>query len=165
MAPLRYSFDEFELNVTMRRLLRNGEVVALNPKAFDMLHVLVEHNGELLTKDDLLRLVWNGQFVEEANLTVNMSAIRRALGENAREPRYITTVSGRGYYFTADITEVPDDLVIESRTVSRLVIEDEDETESDEAPEKLGLRPAPRSVRRAGRAAASCRCGGPPGSG
>ncbi|HEX6127191.1 MAG TPA: winged helix-turn-helix domain-containing protein [Pyrinomonadaceae bacterium] len=144
MAAVRYRFDNFELDVSRRRLLRDGDVIALNPKAFDMLRVLVEHNGELLTKDDLLRFVWNGQFVEEANLTVNMSAIRRALGENAKEPRYITTVSGRGYYFTASITEVPDDLVVESRTLSRLVIEEE--AEADEEPEQLALPPVPRSL-------------------
>ena len=98
-----YRFDEFELDLAKRRLMRGGEVVALKPKVFDLLAVLVENNGELLTKDDIFRRVWGDQFVEETNLTVSISAIRRALGETANEPRYITNVSGRGYYFNADI--------------------------------------------------------------
>ncbi|MFT3745150.1 MAG: winged helix-turn-helix domain-containing protein [Pyrinomonadaceae bacterium] len=98
-----YEFDEFQLDVAKRRLLRGGEFVAIKPKAFDLLAVLVENNGKLLTKDELFRLVWGDQVVEEANLTVSISAIRRALGEKAKEPRYITNVSGRGYYFNADL--------------------------------------------------------------
>lgn len=122
-----YQFDNFQLDFSKRRLLRDGKAVSLNPKAFDLLRVLIEHNGELLTKDDLFRLVWDDQIVEESNLTVNMSAIRKALGERASSPHYITTVSGRGYYFTADLKESADEnLVIESRTVARIVVEEEE---------------------------------------
>lgn len=98
-------FDEFELDLAKRRLLRFEEVVPLKPKAFDLLAVLVENNGRLLTKDDLFQLVWANQFVDETNLTVGISAIRRALGEKAAEPRFITNVSGRGYYFNAEVHE------------------------------------------------------------
>src|SRR5438067_27661 len=122
-----YRFNNFQLNRLKRRLLRNVKTVSLNPKAFDLLSVLIEHNGELLTKDDLFRLVWDEQIVEESNLTVNMSAIRKALGERASSPRYITTVSGRGYYFNADLKDAADEnLVIESRTISRIVVEQEE---------------------------------------
>ena len=122
----RYRFDNFELDLVRRRLLRDGRSVSLSPKAFDMLRVLVEHNGRLVTKEDLFSLVWEDQIVEESNLTVNMSAIRRALGETATDPRYITTVSGRGYYFTADLKSDEDDvLIVESQTISRVVVEDE----------------------------------------
>src|SRR5437868_2004955 len=122
-----YRFDNFQLDLLKRRLLRSGKTVSLNPKAFDLLSVLIEHNGELLTKDDLFRLVWEEQNVEESNLTVNMSAIRKALGERASSPRYITTVSGRGYYFTANLKDAADEnLVIESRTISRIVVEQEE---------------------------------------
>lgn len=124
-----YSFDEFQLDVPKRRLLRNGNLVPLKPKAFDLLAVLVEHNGTLLTKDDLFRLVWEEQIVEESNLTVSMSAIRRALGEQAKNPRYITTVSGRGYYFNADLQDKNDeDLIIESHKISKITVEEEIET-------------------------------------
>jgi Tol biopolymer transport system component/DNA-binding winged helix-turn-helix (wHTH) protein len=159
-TPTRqYKFDNFELDLPKRRLLRDGKVIALNPKAFDLLAVLVEHNGELLTKDDLFRLVWDEQIVEESNLTVNMSAIRRALGEKASEPRYITTVSGRGYYFTADLKDAAienrqekreEDLVVESHSISRIVLEQEsdelDEIEKiAQLPAKAALPPAPES--------------------
>jgi DNA-binding winged helix-turn-helix (wHTH) protein len=145
-APTRrYKFDNFELDLPKRRLLRDGKVIALNPKAFDLLAVLVEHNGELLTKDDLFRLVWDEQIVEESNLTVNMSAIRRALGEKASEPRYITTVSGRGSYFTADLENTAienrqgkeEDLIVESHSISRIVIEQEND-ESEEIEKIVG---------------------------
>jgi Tol biopolymer transport system component/DNA-binding winged helix-turn-helix (wHTH) protein len=124
----KYRFDNFELDIVRRRLLRDGNPVTLNPKAFDMLRVLVENNGALVTKEDLFRLVWEDQIVEESNLTVNMSAIRKALGEKANEPRYITTVSGRGYSFWADLQGDAVDVLVESRSLSRIVIEDEEET-------------------------------------
>ena len=100
---IRYEFDDFEIDIAKRRLLRSGEVVAIKPKPFDLLAVLVENNGKLLTKDELFHMVWGDQLVEETNLTVSISAIRRALGEKAKEPRYITNVSGRGYYFNAEL--------------------------------------------------------------
>jgi Tol biopolymer transport system component/DNA-binding winged helix-turn-helix (wHTH) protein len=125
-----YRFDGFELDVARRRLLCGGEPVALKPKAFDLLLVLVENNGRLLTKEELLEMVWPGQIVEETNLSVNISAIRRALRESASEPRFITNVSGRGYYFTADLDAPGEELVVESRSFSRIVVEETDEAET-----------------------------------
>lgn len=149
MLAVKYRFDNFELDISKRRLLRDGELIALNPKAFEMLRVLIEHNGELLTKDDLMQLVWDGQFIEEANLTVNMSAIRRALGENPKTPRYITTVSGRGYYFTAEVEELDEATayVVESRTHSRVVLTEEAEVE--DGPLDRAQLPPVRTQRRA----------------
>jgi DNA-binding winged helix-turn-helix (wHTH) protein/Tol biopolymer transport system component len=120
-----YRFDEFELDLAKRRLLRDGNVVALKPKVFDLLALLVENNGSLLTKTDIFRLVWGDQFVEETNLTVSMSAIRRALGETANQPRYITNVSGRGYYFSGDLV-LADTILSETHTISRIVVENEE---------------------------------------
>lgn len=130
--PEKYRFDEFELDLAKRRLLRDGEVVALKPKVFDLLTVLVENNGRLVTKDDIFQQVWGDQFVEETNLTVSISAIRRALGETASEPRYITNISGRGYYFNAEIG-TNGDVMVESRSFSRIVVE-EDEPRLPELP-------------------------------
>lgn len=146
-----YRFDNFELDVARRRLLRDGLSVTLNPKAFDMLRVLVEHNGMLVTKEDLFRLVWDDQIVEESNLTVNMSAIRRALGEKATAPHYITTVSGRGYYFTADLrrNDQDDNIVFEKRTLSRIVVEDGRGSEDEDRPiEARHLLPDVRTPQR-----------------
>src|SRR5215471_21415721 len=106
---LIYEFDDFQLEPGERKLMRRGEVVPLHGKAFEMLLVLIRNRGRLLTKDELFQLVWPDQVVEESNLTVKMSAIRRALGERASSPHYITTVSGHGYRFTGDVRQVVDE--------------------------------------------------------
>ncbi len=125
-----YEFDGFRLDVNERVLSRNGETIALYSKAFEMLVVLVEKRGRLLTKDELFATVWSEQIVEESNLTVNMSAIRKALGEQAREPRFVQTISGQGYRFIANVREIAiddNDFVVESETFSRVTIERVDE--------------------------------------
>jgi DNA-binding winged helix-turn-helix (wHTH) protein len=99
-----FHFDEFTLEVQERRLLRGAEVVRLSPKAYDMLVALVEQRGRLVTKDELLRHVWPESFVEEGGLTVHVSALRKALGEDAHRPIYIETVARSGYRFIAAVT-------------------------------------------------------------
>ena len=124
-----YEFDGFRLDVNERQLSRDGVPVALYAKAFEMLVVMVENRGRLLTKDELFSLVWSDQIVEESNLTVNMSAIRKALGERASQPRYVNTISGQGYRFVADVHELngkSEGFWVESETISRVVIEHEE---------------------------------------
>src|SRR5262245_10321109 len=124
---LIYEFGDFQLELDERKLLRRGQVIPLHGKAFEMLLVLIRNRGRLLTKDELFQLVWPDQIVEESNLTVNMSAIRRALGERASHPRYITTVSGRGYRFTADVRQCADEtLTIERESFARVVVQEEE---------------------------------------
>jgi DNA-binding winged helix-turn-helix (wHTH) protein/TolB-like protein/Tfp pilus assembly protein PilF len=125
-----YQFGPFCMDGHKRLLLRNGQAVSLPSKAFDVLLLLVQHNGEVLEKDELMNRVWPDQIVEEANLTVNMSAVRKALGESPNEHRYIVTVPGRGYQFVSDVTrpeDEPSELILEERTMSQVVIEDENE--------------------------------------
>jgi Tol biopolymer transport system component/DNA-binding winged helix-turn-helix (wHTH) protein len=123
---LIYEFDDFQLEPERRKLMRRGEIVPLPGKAFEMLLVLICNRGRLLTKDELFQLVWPGQIVEESNLTVNMSAIRRALGERAGDPHYITTVSGRGYRFSGDVRQFAGDaLTIGRESFARLTVEQE----------------------------------------
>jgi DNA-binding winged helix-turn-helix (wHTH) protein/TolB-like protein/Tfp pilus assembly protein PilF len=98
-----FRFAEFELDGPKRLLLRSGDVVSLNPKAFDLLLALVESRGEVLTKDQLLERVWPDQIIEEGNLKVHVSALRKALGQSGNEHRFIVTVPGRGYTFVADL--------------------------------------------------------------
>ena len=98
-----YEFDPFLLDVGERLLLRDGEVVALAPKAFDVLVVLVQRNGHLLNKDDLMKAVWGDTIVEEGNLALYISSIRKALSDSTGEPRYVQTVSRRGYRFIAPV--------------------------------------------------------------
>jgi Tol biopolymer transport system component/DNA-binding winged helix-turn-helix (wHTH) protein len=143
-----YEFGEFRLDVAKRQLLREGEVVPLYSKAFDLLLLLVQSNGRNLSKDEILETIWPGQILEESNLTVNISAVRRALGEKAAQPRYLVTIPGRGYRFVAELktqSEPQDRLVLESQTVSEVIIEEEiPELQQHTAPALIGQRHRPR---------------------
>ena len=99
----RYEFGEFALDVRERRLLRGGVPVALAPKAFDLLAAFVRHAGRLLTKRELLDIVWPDAFVEEGILSVHVSGLRKALDDGRRPPKYIETVSRSGYRFVARV--------------------------------------------------------------
>jgi Tol biopolymer transport system component/DNA-binding winged helix-turn-helix (wHTH) protein len=99
-----YEFGAYRLDAAERLLLRDGEVVPLQPKVFDLLLTLVEHHGHLLGKDELMRLVWPDVIVEEANLATNISILRKALGENGQQ--FIETAPKRGYRFVAGVKEV-----------------------------------------------------------
>src|SRR6516165_10815970 len=101
-----YRFGHFTLDLTERVLSCEGIPVSLTPKAFDTLLCLVRNHGHVLSKDELLKQVWPGTFVEEVNLAVNISVIRKALGENPQDCRYIATVPGRGYRFVAEVSNV-----------------------------------------------------------
>jgi DNA-binding winged helix-turn-helix (wHTH) protein len=98
-------FDQFEIDLDRRMVLRAGEMLPLNPKAFDLLLALIEQRGSAVSKDELLDRVWPGQFVEENNLTVHVSALRKLFGEKKNEHRYIITVPGRGYKFIGELRE------------------------------------------------------------
>lgn len=102
-----YSFENFQLDSSRKLLLRasGGEPVALTSKAFQVLLLLVENGGSLVTKDDLMATVWRDSFVEEANLTQTVSVLRRILGETPNQHRFIVTETGRGYRFVAPTHE------------------------------------------------------------
>jgi TolB-like protein/DNA-binding winged helix-turn-helix (wHTH) protein/Flp pilus assembly protein TadD len=99
-------FGSFQLNSTERRLARDGEEVALTPRAFDVLVVLVSHAGQLVKRDQLLSNVWREAFVEEANLNYTVSLLRKALGDSPDVPTYIETISKHGYRFIAPVRAV-----------------------------------------------------------
>ncbi len=94
-----FRFGEFELDCGRRTLKRSGQPLTLNSKTFDLLQQLVENHGSIMSKDDLMDRVWPDQFVEENNLTVQISALRKVFGNKAGSFRYITTVPGKGYSF------------------------------------------------------------------
>jgi len=100
-----YEFGRFRLNVAERVLLREGELVPLTPKVFDILVTLVEHGGQVVSKDDLMKRVWPNTFVEEGNLTQNISLLRKALGETPGGVQFIETVPRRGYRFVAESSQ------------------------------------------------------------
>ena len=99
-----YEFGRFRLKSDERVLLRGEEFVALTPKAFDILLTLLENDGRIVRKDDLMKKVWPDTFVEEGNLTQNVSLLRKALGESATGPQFIETVPRRGYRFVAPVS-------------------------------------------------------------
>ena len=103
-----YEFGPFHIDVQREIVLRAGEPVPLTPKTFQILLVLVRHNQEVVTKDNLMRAVWPDTFVEEANLSRNIFMLRKALGETPQEHRYIVTVPGRGYRLAEAVRLVPD---------------------------------------------------------
>jgi len=109
-----YDFGPFRLNLHSRMLLRNGAYIALTPKAFETLAVLVESNGEIVNKDELLRLVWPGTCVEEATLAKTVSILRKALGEDEGH-HYIDTVPKRGYRFAVEVRAVDKAVLEEPR--------------------------------------------------
>jgi len=101
-----YEFGRFRLKAEERVLLRGEEFVPLTPKAFDILLTLLENDGRIVRKDDLMKKVWPDTFVEEGNLTQNVSLLRKALGENASGPQFIETVPRRGYRFVAPVSRI-----------------------------------------------------------
>src|SRR3982750_259965 len=121
-----YEFGPFRIDTVNRRLLRDGEHVALKAKAVETLLVLVRHNGEVVEKDDLMKWLWPDSFVEEANLTQNIYMLRKALGG---EGGYIETVPRRGYRFAAEVKEWEDTsselIVIKEKTRTSFSYEEE----------------------------------------
>jgi DNA-binding winged helix-turn-helix (wHTH) protein/Tfp pilus assembly protein PilF len=103
-----WEFDNYRVDVERRLLLREERPVPLPAKALDTLLVLIQHRGEIVTKDDLMQAVWPDAFVEEGNLSQSIHVLRKALGESVEQHRYIVTVPGRGYRFVATVTEIQD---------------------------------------------------------
>ncbi len=98
-----YSFDDFTLDLDRGCLLRAGEEAKLRPKSFDVLKYLVEHNGLLVSKNDLMQAVWPDTFVTDGSLVQCLIEVRRALGDDTQ--RYVKTVPRRGYIFEATVSE------------------------------------------------------------
>jgi len=101
-----YQFGPFELDPAERLLVFNRRAVPVTPKAFDMLVFLVERSGHLCQKDELMKALWPDSFVEEGNLSVTVSSLRKVLGDDRGQQRYIETVSKRGYRFAAAVNHV-----------------------------------------------------------
>jgi DNA-binding winged helix-turn-helix (wHTH) protein/Tol biopolymer transport system component len=100
-----FEFDEFLLDTKQKVLLREGKPVSITPKAFQLLLTLVENHGRLVEKDELMKAVWADSFVEEGNLAFTIGLLRKALGDESRQPRFIETVPRRGYRFIAEVRE------------------------------------------------------------
>ena len=129
-----YEFGDFRLETSERLLRHRGNPVPLTPKAFETLLVLVERSGRLVEKDELMKEVWADAFVEEANLARNIWTLRKVLGDDNREHRYIETVPKRGYRFVAPVRPTFTEAVLHQHIVAHVVVDEEIE-EIDEARE------------------------------
>lgn len=107
-TPLQrfFEFDSFRVDVIERQLWQDGKVVPLTPKAFDILLVLLENKGNTVGKDELLKKVWADTFVEEGILNRNISTLRKALGDDSHEQKFIKTLPKFGYRFTDKVKEI-----------------------------------------------------------
>src|SRR5262245_526706 len=101
-----YRFDDVTLDATNRRIWHKGEQTSLNSKYFDVLLLLVRQRGRLVEKQRIFDEVWNGIFVTDAALTQCIKDIRKQLGDDASNPRYLKTVPKHGYVFIGNVAEV-----------------------------------------------------------
>ena len=105
-APASYRFGPYHLDRAAYRLLDGDRTIELSPKAIDLLLLLVERAGSLVTKDDILKAVWPDVAVTDNALTQVVSDLRHALGDSSTTPRYVETVPRRGYRFIAPVEPV-----------------------------------------------------------
>lgn len=103
VEPQVYEFGPFRLIVPERRLLRRGKNIPLTAKVFDLLLFLLQRSGQVIEKGDLMSEIWPDSVVEEANLSVNIFTLRKALGERSGDRQYIKTIPKRGYCFVAKV--------------------------------------------------------------
>src|SRR4030095_730972 len=103
-AERRFSFEGFQLDLGSGRLSSDAGPIAIAPKALAVLSYLAARPGQLISKDELLRAIWPGVFLGDRALKVCVSEIRRALGDDAKSPRFIETAHRRGYRFIAPVT-------------------------------------------------------------
>jgi DNA-binding winged helix-turn-helix (wHTH) protein/tetratricopeptide (TPR) repeat protein len=105
-AKVVYEFGPFHMDPEKQVLLRDGQVIAVTPKAFETLLVLVRRRGEVVSKEELLKEIWPDSFVEEANLSQHIFKLRKALGDSPEGERYIVTLPGRGYRFAVPVRKI-----------------------------------------------------------
>jgi len=135
-----YEFGAFLLGISARVVLHNGEILPITTKAFEALRVLVENRGHIVEREELMQKVWPDTFVEEGNLSVTVSMLRKALGDSSSEPKYLATVPGRGYRFVADVRETQAesaDWVLEKQTKTRVIVEQEEELDEPKIGEAI----------------------------
>jgi Tol biopolymer transport system component/DNA-binding winged helix-turn-helix (wHTH) protein len=103
-----YEFEDVRVDIARLLVLKEGRPIDLEPKTFDVLRFLIEHRDRLVGKEELLNAVWPDTFVTPNVLTRAVAQLRKAIGDDAREPRVVETVATRGYRFIASVTEVAD---------------------------------------------------------
>ena len=102
MLPTQYKFSNFVLDVRQEKLSKNGEPLNIQSRAFQVLQLMVENAGNIVTKEEFFARVWQGAFVEDNNLTVAIAQIRKVLDET-KDNKFIETVTKKGYRFVAEV--------------------------------------------------------------
>src|SRR5262245_57516574 len=121
MTNVIYEFGPFRMDTERYLLIRDEQCIPLSPKVFETLLFLVQNRGRAARKDEILKSVWPDTFVEESNLAQNIFLLRKALGEEKNEHRYIVTVPGVGYRFVASVREHTGSSQISSETSNRVI--------------------------------------------
>jgi DNA-binding winged helix-turn-helix (wHTH) protein/tetratricopeptide (TPR) repeat protein len=140
-----YEFGPFRVDVANLLLFRNGQPLSLAPKAVETLVALVQHGGQIVKKDDLIKIVWSDRVVEESNLSQNIYLLRKTLGEGSNGQRYIDTVPRRGYRFVGEVHEcnaTGTDLILAGRTDLQPVFESHDDIVEQSDSRSLDYRPS-----------------------
>ena len=101
-----FKFAEFELDTSAYKLRHNGASVAIEPLVFDLLVLLVRKVGSVVTRDELIELIWDGRFVSESTLSTAIKSARKALGDTGNAQRFIRTARGRGFEFVGELEEI-----------------------------------------------------------
>ena len=102
---MQFCFDNHTLDTERRELLRGGDPVALQPQVFDLLVHLVQNRDRVVSKDDLIALVWGGRIVSDSTLTSRINAARTAVDDSGKDQRLIRTIARKGLRFVGDVTE------------------------------------------------------------
>src|SRR5262249_49338808 len=147
-----YELGPFRIDVANRLLLRDGEPLPLTPKAVDTLLALVQHSGQVLNKEELMKLVWPDTVVEEGNLTQNIYLLRKTLSEGSNGRNYIETIPRRGYRFVGEAHEKREeaaDLLPAEQIKVQAVIEEKKKNEELNGSEGAS-EPKPMAPRRPG---------------
>lgn len=101
---MRYAFAGFTLDISRRELAKGDATIPIEPKAFDLLHLLLSNAGTVVSRDQLVDVVWNGRIVSEAAISTRIAAARRAVGDNGKAQKIIRTVARRGLMLVADVS-------------------------------------------------------------
>ena len=102
---MRYIFEEYAFDTDRRELHRGADVVAVTPQVFDLLDYLIRNRERVVSKDDLINVIWNGRSVSDAALTTRLNAARTAIGDSGEEQRLIKTLPRKGFRFVGPVRE------------------------------------------------------------
>jgi DNA-binding winged helix-turn-helix (wHTH) protein/Tol biopolymer transport system component len=121
-----FCFDEFSFDAGDKVLYKSEKIIGLAPKACELLDVFIKNAGKIIGKEELMNRVWTDSFVEEANLTHHISALRKALGEDKNGRKFIETIPRKGYRFVAEVKNLSNhavEIIVSERTMERVVEE------------------------------------------